>query len=324
MDTIAMANLNGLDLNLLRVLDALLRERSATRAGERLGLSQPAVSAALGRLRRALDDPLFVRSGNAMLPTPRAEALAGPLRQAMALLAGAVEDAAGFDPAVLERTCTLLGADFFSMLFMPRFAARLAGIAPGLRLRLLDSASGDVAALLREDVIDAALERPLDLPAWVSSSILFRSPFLVIAAAGNARISALHLEAGAVLPVEPFCTLAHAIRSIDGSMSGFTDAALREGGLSRRVVLALPHFQAVALAVAGSEMIACVPAQFARHVAAELGLAVYRPPVAIPVPEIRLYWHARQDRSPAHRWLRAEIAATIAELGFDRDEELPV
>lgn len=321
MGSIDVANLNSLDLNLIRVFDALLRERSATRAGERIGLSQPAVSAALNRLRHAFNDQLFVRNGNEMVPTPRAESLAEPVRSALATLERAFEPKGPFDPAQFERTFTLLGADFFSMLFMPQLSAKLAALAPKVKLRLLDSARGDVAKLLQDDAIDVALERPLEMPEWVSSTLLFRSPFAVIASAGNARLAALGLGRGDVIPLEAFCALPHAIRSIDGSMSGFTDEALRGQGRQRNVVLALPHFQGIALAVAASELIASVPRQFAEAAAGGLNLCVYRPPIAIPVPEIKMYWHSRHDDVRQHRWFRTQIVELIRQLQFDRDRE---
>ncbi|MEI9418415.1 LysR family transcriptional regulator [Mesorhizobium sp. Cs1321R2N1] len=174
-------NLNALDLNLVRVLDALLRERSVTRAGEQIGLSQPAVSAALNRLRHVLNDQLFVRRGNDMVPTPRAESLTEPVRAALREIERVFQTGKDFDPAGLERTFTFMGADFFSMLLMPPLAARIAAIAPGVSFRFLDSARGDVSRLLQDDEIDAALERPLEVPDWVSSTPLFHSPFAIIA-----------------------------------------------------------------------------------------------------------------------------------------------
>lgn len=304
-------NFAAFDLNLLRVFDALMRERSATRAGDMIGLSQPAVSNALNRLRHALDDELFVRRGNDMLPTPRAEAIAERVRDALASLEDAVAGDARFDPAHAQRVFTLFGADFFSMQFMPGFADHIAKLAPGLALRLIDSAGGDVERLLRDNAIDVALERPLDMPDWVSRKVLFRAPFLVIAARGHVALKKAKLKPGAKLPLKLFCELPHALRSIDGSMSGDTDRALRKIGAERRVVLTLPHFHAVALAVAEGRLIAVVPEQFAKIVATDLDLAVYRTPIDIPVPEIRLYWHKRHDHHPAHRWLRDEIVAAI-------------
>jgi len=142
-------SLNALDLNLLRVFDALMRERSVTRAGERIGLSQPAVSAALNRLRHLVGDQLFVRRGNDMVPTPRAEDLAAPVRSALAEIEKAFMGGARFDPATAERTFTFMGADYFSMRLMPELARRMAVAAPGIVLRLLDSARGDVDRLLQ-------------------------------------------------------------------------------------------------------------------------------------------------------------------------------
>jgi len=304
-------NFAAFDLNLLRVFDALMRERSATRAGDMIGLSQPAVSNALNRLRHALGDELFVRRGNDMLPTPRAETIAERVRDALAQLEYAVAGDARFDPATDQRVFTLFGADFFSMQFMPGFAGRIAKLAPGIALRLIDSAGGDVERLLRDNAIDVALERPLDMPDWVSRQTLFRSPFVVIAARRHAAVQKAKIKPGGRLPLEVFCALPHALRSIDGSMSGDTDKTLRKAGAERRVVLTLPHFHAVALAVAEGRLIAVVPRQFAERVADDLGLVIYRPPIDIPVPEISLYWHKRHDRHPAHRWLRGEILAAI-------------
>lgn len=304
-------NFAAFDLNLLRVFDALARERSVTRAGDLIGLSQPAMSSALNRLRHILDDELFVRRGNDMMPTPRAEAIAGSIRDALAQIEQTVAGDARFDPASATRIFTLFGADLFSMQLMPRFAERIAALAPGIKLRLLDSASGDVERLLRDNVIDMALERPLDMPDWVSHELMFSSPFVVIAKRGHPDIRAAKIKPGEKLPLALFCQLPHALRSIDGGMSGAVDDALRKEGAARRVVLALPHFHAIALAVARGRLIATVPVQFADAIAKDLGLSIYRPPVPVPVPDIRLYWHNRNDQNPAHRWMRGQVMTAI-------------
>lgn len=307
MGPITGMNFAGFDLNLLRVFDALMRERSATRAGAMIGLSQPAVSNALNRLRHAFKDELFIRRGNDMVPTPRAESISEHVRNALAQLEQAVVGDAVFDPATAERVFTLMGADFFSIHLMPTLSATLARVAPRCALRLLDSASGDVERLLRDNAIDLALERPLEMPDWVSRQLLFRSPFKIIAARRHKAIRAARLRDGSKLPLELFCSLPHAIRSIDGSMGGLVDDPLRKVGASRRVVLALPHFHGVVLAVAQGHLIAAVPSQLAHAVAKDLDLAVFAPPVDVPVPDVQLYWHKRHDRHPAHRWLRSEV-----------------
>jgi DNA-binding transcriptional LysR family regulator len=195
------------------------------------------------------------------------------------------------------------------MRLMPDLTRRISAMAPGIVLRLLDSARGDVDRLLQEDLIDAALERPLQLPEWISSEPLFSSPFVIIAAKDHPRLDGI--APGEVIPLDLFCAIPQAIRSIDGSLNGFVDSALVGVDRHRRVVLALPHFHGIALSVAASGLIAAVPRQVADILPDDLGLAIYRLPVAVPEPEVRMYWHARHDDDPGHRWIRAEIHAVL-------------
>jgi DNA-binding transcriptional LysR family regulator len=307
-------NFGAFDLNLLRVFDALARERSVTRAGDQIGLSQPAVSQALGRLRALLDDQLFVRRGTEMVPTPRAEEIGPVIRQALGQVEQALAGTHRFDPATLNRTFSLIGADFVSLLMMPPLYARIAAEAPGVRLRLVDTARGEVERLLQDDAVDLAVERPLIVPDWVSREPVFSSPFALIAAADNPEIQAAGVKPGEALPLDLFCRLPHAIRSIDGSMSGWIDEALAEAGRTRTVVLALPQFAGVALAVAHSGLIAAIPAQFADACIKPMSLAVYALPMPTGTPEISMYWHSRHNNNPAHRWLREHVRAVAATL----------
>ncbi|WP_431323603.1 LysR family transcriptional regulator [Rhizobium sp. YTU87027] len=307
-------NFNALDLNLIRVFDALMRERSVTRAGDRIGLSQPAVSAALNRLRHIFNDSLFVRQGNEMLPTPRAAELGEPARLALAEIEGMVRTVRGLELTELKRIFTLIGADFFSTLLMPHLAHKIYAQAPLVKMRLLDSARGDVARLLQDNAVDMALERPLEMPDWISKQLLFRSPFVIIASARNPALDGVSERTA--MPLTVFSSLPHAIRSIDGTLSGMVDEALASHGLSRNVSLALPHFHAVALAVAQSTHIAAVPVQFANAVGENLGLRCFVPPIDVPVPDVNLYWHCRYDEDLAHRWMRSQILEATEELNF--------
>lgn len=308
-------NFAAFDLNLLRVFDALMRERSVTRAGEQVGLSQPAVSAALSRLRALLDDQLFVRKGPEMAPTPRAEALALTVRETLSRLELALQGDRGFDPAAAERSFTLMGADFVSMLIMPRLFALTGRVAPGVRLRLVDTAWGELQRLFQDDAIDLAIERPGYTADWITSVPLFLSPFAIVAASGRADIAAAGARPGDVLPLDLFCDMPHALRSVDGSIAGHVDDALAEQGRRRRVVLTLPHFSAVALAVAQSpDLIAALPVQFARAVSGTLGLDLYEAPIPVFAPEIQMYWHRRHDDNPAHKWLRDQVRHVTADF----------
>lgn len=307
-------DINALDLNLVRVFDALWHERSATRAGERIGLSQPAVSAALTRLRAAMGDQLFVRRGNDMVPTPRAQELAPRARLALDQIERMLAPGPVFDPAGLQRTFTLLTSDFFSMLLLPTLADALRHAAPGVRIRVIDSAFGDVGRVLREGSADLALERPIADIGDVRSHLMFRAPFVLVAARDDPAVASL--AEGDEMPMEMFCELDHALRSVDGSMAGYVDGALAEQGLARRVTLTVPHFQAAALAVSRGGMIAALPVQFARVVRDPLRLVCFQSPVPIPVPEISLYWHPRHDKDSAHRWLRRTLLELSVALGF--------
>lgn len=309
-----MVNFAAFDLNLLRVFDALMSERGVTRAGERVGLSQPAVSAALNRLRNALGDPLFVRAGNEMVPTDRAMDIAPSIREALQRVEEVLSTRDTFDPATAEVTFTLRGADFFSMRLMPDLCKLIMAEAPRVKLRFLDTGYGDLFQLLSDDTIDAAFDRPLDMPAWVSSALVFPSPFVVIASRDHAAIAHRAIAMGGELPIDLFCDLPHAIRSVDGSMSGMVDDALALTGRKRNVMLALPHFQAVALAVAKGRLVSVVPEQLACAVAGELGLSIFRPPFEIPVPEVKMYWHSRRDDSAQHVWLRENILRSVNRL----------
>ncbi len=298
-------NFSAFDLNLLRVFDALMRERSATRAGEQIGLSQPAVSAALQRLRDLLNDKLFVRQGNEMIPTPRAESMAPVIRTALAALEQLLEGGGTFDPRALKRVFTLQGADFFSSILVPELLQRLRTEAPDCGLRFLDNARGDVQALLRDDAIDMALHAKAEMPDFVEHAFLFNAPFRIVVRSGNRHLA--RQRGKAALDLDTFCALDWAIRSIDGSMSGLVDEALTQIGRSRRVLLAVPHFSSLLACVAESDVAAAVPVQMAGEAAAHRELRVFDMPFEMPLPEMRMYWHTRRSKDPAHAWMRAMV-----------------
>lgn len=313
-------NLSGFDLNLLRVLDALLQENSTVAAGRRIGLSQPAVSAALGRLRAALGDPLFVRVGQRLEPTPYAISLAEPLRSALndveAMLSGPPE----FDPAKATDRFTLSGSDFFAEMLMPALGDHLARLAPGILLQLVDLVPDNYIAPLKTHEVDLALIPQLECPAWVDWQPLFNSSFAVIARRGHPALTAL--TPGKEMPVDLLCDLGHILFSPEGQTAAMGDSALAAVGRKRRVVMTLPVFYGVFSTVAGSDHIAFVPQQMAHQMARKLNINVYTPPFPMPTPVIGMYWHKRATNAPAHRWLRAQIAALMQPLN-DGEADLP-
>ena len=305
-------NFAAFDLNLLRVFHAMMVELSTVRAGERVGLSQPAVSSALGRLRGILGDELFVRDGNRMIPTPRALALHEPVQRALAELEEAFAAAASFDPASSSRTFLLIGSDYFSTLLMPELAARATKAASHMTLQMIDHPSLEVFDTLTDLKADIVIDRALETPDWIASRKLFRSWLVCIARRGHPALAKRGIRAGGTIPWEVFCAMPQVLRSGDGSKTGTVDPLLARLGLSRRVAVTVPHFQAVALSVAASDLFGSIPVHFARKVAERLELDVFALPTDSLTMDVTMYWHRRSDRDPGNMWLRDRIGEVLA------------
>lgn len=311
-------NFAGVDLNLLRVFDAMMLELSTVRAGERVGLSQPAVSSALGRLRHIVGDELFVRDGNRMVPTPRALQLKEPVRAALRQMEEALAAVAGFDPATSQQTFVVLGSDYFSTLLMPRLAKQVVPEAPSVTLQMLDYPSSEVFPLLSDGAIDTAVDRAMDPPEWIMRQTLFNSYLLCVAAKNHPMLKRHRVKPLTRIPAEVFCEIPQVMVSMDGGKTGTMDTTLKQYGLTRTVAMTVPHFQAVALAVAVSPLLGSLPVHFARFAAEMLGLELYLPPYDPPKMGVCLYWHKRSDRDPANIWLRNHIARAP-----DLDKHIP-
>jgi DNA-binding transcriptional LysR family regulator len=263
------------------------------------------VSSALTRLRDLLDDKLFVRQGNDMVPTPRAESLAPGIRDALQSLERMLMGNRTFDPGTLERSFTVMASDFFTELVVPQLFDVLAGTSDGISLRVLDTARGDVERMLNDDAIDLALEPGLDMPEWISSEQLFTSPFKVVVARENPLVHGL--DSSRPLPLDKISELRWVLRSVSGTTRGMVDDMLAKAGLSRKVVLALPQFMPVLRRVAAGNLAAAIPSQFASAYAEREGLLVFDLPVTAPAPAILMHWHSRRTRDPAHAWLRKQV-----------------
>lgn len=302
------------DLNLLRVLDALLREGSTVKAGERLGLSQPAVSAALGRLRFAFDDELFVRQGTRIVPTERATMLAVPLREELERMESLLAIGTAFDPAKASFGFRIAGADFFSETLMPRLSAEIAREAPGIRLHQVDLVRDVYVESLEQFKADVALHPEQAVPDWVSRRRLLRSPFVLIAARGHPAIAASGVRPGEEIPLDLYCDLGHVLFSPEGNVAADADGPLSRVGRSRRVTVTLPFFFSICRTVSRTELVSLVPVHVAEPFADDMKLDLYRPPVPIPAPLLVATWHRRNDASPAHRWMREKIFSILEPL----------
>jgi len=302
-----VVRLADVDLNLLLVLDALLRERSVTHAGAALGLSQPATSHALARLRELFGDELLVRRNNDMEPTALAESLAAPLADVLGRIEALLWRDRDFDPATADRELVIALTDFVEATLMPGALPRLTTGA-GLRVRLRRLGTELPERALADGDIDLAIGTILSPPATMRVTTLYRETFAVIVRRGHPCLTA---------PLTPatYAGLAHILIAAPGDGPGLVDLALEEHGLRRNVVLRTPHFLTVAPFVAASDLICTVPSRIARTVSDGRGIVVLDPPLPVHGFDVQMFWHPRRERDPAVQWLREQLRAVAATLG---------
>lgn len=290
----------SVDLNLLAVLDAVLRERSVQRAAERLAMTPSAVSHALARLRDVVGDPLLVRTPKGMVPTARAERLAPRLRDALGALEGVFEDEAGFDPGAARQVFKVSSADLAQFVLLPPLLKQLAREAPGLRL---------VVRPPRPELFDSLASGALDLafgifdeaPEGFRYQAVFREEFLCMLRRG-------HPAADAPLGLDRWLSLQHLSVAPRGGPGSIVDDALAELGKQRDIALVVPHFLMAPLIVAETDLALLLPARIARRYAELLPVVLLPPPLPLSAFTIAQVWHERSHGDPAHGWLRQQVA----------------
>lgn len=291
-----MTNITGLDLNLLKALDALIDTRSVTRAADRLGLSQPAVSGMLARLRDVFNDPLFLRTQRGILPTPRAEALAIPLKRMLADIETLLQPVA-FDPATVHATVRIAATDYAQTAVILPLLQTLRAEAPGLRIAVQPVDKRSFPTQLESGLLDLALVTPDMAPDTLRARSLFDESYICILRAGHPAADKLDLDR--------FCRLDHAIMSHDGTgFRGATDEALARLGKSRRVITTVPSFLVLIELVRQSDMIALVPQRLTRNVS---GIVTRPPPLTVAGFTKIAVWHERLQHDPTHSWLRQRL-----------------
>jgi DNA-binding transcriptional LysR family regulator len=298
-------NWGAFDLNLLIVFDAVMQERSVTRAGRRIGLSQPAISHALSRLRHMLKDELFIRAPDGMVPTPRAEALAQPLRDALSGMQLALEPAA-FDPVAADRRFVLAVNNYAAVVLAPPLVTAASAAAPAVRLDLRPSGTLDIVDQLDRGALDlvvGSLESPGERFA---TATLFEDPYVLVMRRG-------HPARQDKLPAQCFADLPHLEVSSTDRDTGFIDTWLAEHGLARRIALRAPYLSAAAILIQ-SDMIATMSRRIAQELVRSHPLEIREPPYDSPLVRISMLWHRRLDRHPAHRWLRSVVLSASRNL----------
>ncbi|MGY5780464.1 LysR family transcriptional regulator [Rhizobium sp. LEGMi135b] len=301
-----MKDIRALDLNLLRTLDALLDERSVTRAAERLGFTQPAVSGMLTRLRESFNDPLFVRTRRGIVPTLRATELAGPLKQILADV-GALLQPAAFDPTTAKFTLSIAATDYALQAVVVPFLAKMRPLAPGIRIAIRPVENDRVQTQFESGDLDLALMTPETALPELHARRLFDETYVCALRSNHPDARKKQLS------IDRFCALDHVLVSYSGERFwGVTDDALAKIGRRRHVALTVTSFLVLAEILRTTDLVAAVPRRLAQSAK---GLVLREPPVDIPGFTKLAVWHERTHRDPGHRWVRMLLFETCGNLG---------
>ena len=300
---------HGIDLNLLAAFNALMTERNVTRAATQVGVSQPAMSAALSRLRKLLGDPLFLRSPDGLLPTPRARELAEPIAQALNQIKTALVATTGFSPADAVLTINLGLSDYPAFVLLPKLLQALRKHAPNLSINVHAFNGRDQAVdLLDAGVIDAAIGvLPSHQDGRMFTRPILRDVFVTLLAHD-------HPAARRGMDMQTYLALPHVLASPEGERYGVVDQALAQLGKQRTLALTLPQMFAVPAIIASSQMTATVLKRIALSSPTAGKLILFPPPVALPEIVFHLIWHRRSDGNPAQEWFRGMVESVAVGL----------
>jgi len=291
-----------LDLQQLRVLNALFREHSLTKAAEALNTTQPAISKSLARMRRYFDDPLFIRVASGMDPTPKALELEGQIRALLEGIDLLRRENVPFDPRKSDRTFSFFGVDAAFLVLVPQLIQLLADLAPDVRLRAVQLDAQHLHSALESGDVDLAVGVFPSLAQGIRRQRLFSATYMSLARKGNPRL-------GVAPQFGEFVKERHVLLTTAGTGHAHqaTERVLEELIPARNIIVRVPGFAAAALVAKQIDAIATLPGPVAALLARELDMQLMRVPADLPKFEVAQYWHERYDREPGNRWLRSLI-----------------
>jgi DNA-binding transcriptional LysR family regulator len=294
------------DLNLLELFDTVYRTRNLTSAGTVLGLSQPAMSHALARLRDMYKDPLFVRLPRGLQPTPFADDLAAQVATALQMIRGTLEKVS-FDPASVQRTFRIAMTDIGEQVFLPSIVKFLESHARGVKLQTRVTGTSELFGALSSGDLDLAVGFVASPPKGIAQQFLFSDRYVCVVRQSHPLVRS------ATMSLSEFKQLGHVVA--DPAGTGHYDSigrVLNAHGISENIVLRVDHFLSIAPLVASTDLIATVPMNLADTFVESWKLRMIEPPVAFPSFDITQYWHERYDHEPGNRWLRGTFASMFA------------
>lgn len=288
------------DVKLLRVFDEVYKTRSVSRAAERLGVAQPSVSIALGKLRRHFKDPLFVRTSSGMEATPHAGGLVGPVREALRLLEMTLGRQAAFEPARSDRAFRIAMTDISQSVLLPTLLNHLRTAAPSIRIDVLEI-TGETPRMLESGDADLAIGFMPQIEAGFYQQKLFAQHLVCICRRDHPRIKGR-------LDRRQFAAEAHVAVAASGTGHWTVEKVLLDRRIERRVALRLPNFLGLGRIVARTDLLATVPSLLAETLATQDRIQILALPVEVPEYAVKQHWHERYHHDPGHGWLRREVA----------------
>ncbi|GFM89699.1 transcriptional regulator [Pseudomonas cichorii] len=296
--------LRNIDLNLLVILDALLTEKHVTRTGERLHLSQPAISHSLSKLRSLLDDPILIRKGNEVFLSALAISLQAPLKNLLSQIEALFGSSIAFEPATSRRTFNLAMSDYGAAIVLPKLLVRFRREAPNTTLVVTQSSRHGMLEQVAQGKIDLALGVFPNLPTDIAQATLFEETF-------SCLLDRNTLPPGGTLDLENYLLRPHISVSMDGSV-GEVDTLLRAQGLHRRIAVSVPHWRTAPGMISNTDLILTVATRTLDEALLDDSLIQLTPPLTIPPFPFVQIWHHRFNEDPAHQWLREQVAQAAA------------
>lgn len=300
-------HLSQVDLNLFVVLQAIYREGNLTRAGRELKLTQPAMSHALKRLRDLLKDPLFLRDGASMVPTPYCRNMIGEVRRALQILEVNLYENRNFDPADTRRSFQISLWEVHESMALPALMQRMVNAAPAVTLTTARIKRRELEPELTRGSLDLAVDIPLALGESIRQMPVFSDRVVVVARASHPAISR-------DFDLATYLAQNHVLVSSRRYGASLVDIELNRRGKKRRIFLRCQHYYAACRIVSQTDMLLTMPERYARLINAQFKNCIYPFPLkSLQTLELHMYWHESADNDPAHRWLREQVQAVLAE-----------
>ncbi|MEX0941844.1 MAG: LysR family transcriptional regulator [Pseudomonadales bacterium] len=299
--------LSDIDLNLFVVFDAIYTEGNLTRAGEIIGITQPAVSNSLSRLRNLFDDPLFVRTAEGMVPTPVAQNIVGSVRQALGLIRSSVQESETFNPIASDKRFRISMTDLSQSIVLPYLFGRIKREAPNISIDCYHVRRRDLNIELASGNLDLAVDIPLTPDPQIRQSPLFSHPHVCVVRNDHPKIKDK-------LTTEKYLDLGHIHISSRRGGLGHVDLALGKMGKRRRIALRTQHYLATPELVSRTELALTIPRIFADFLISQYPVRYLELPFSVPNLETHLYWHESTDRDQANRWIREMVLELPARI----------